>query len=45
MEQQARRRAEEELANTAATHEEEVSLRIKFEEKLNNLHALNRNTE
>ena len=45
VEQQARRRAEEELHNTAATHEEEVTLRIKFEEKLNNLHAINRNTE
>ncbi|CDW85387.1 UNKNOWN [Stylonychia lemnae] len=43
-EQQTRVRMEEELLKNQKTHEEEVNLRLKFEEKLNNLHALNRIT-
>lgn len=35
-------RIEEEYVKNLKNHEDEVSLRIKFEEKLNNLHALNR---
>ncbi len=37
-------RVEEELVKYQKTHEDEVNLRLKFEEKLNNLHALNRMT-
>lgn len=33
---------EEELTKYLKTHEDEVNLRLRFEEKLNNLHALNR---
>lgn len=36
--------AEDLLNKNTKNHEEEVSLRLKFEEKLNNLHALNRVT-
>ncbi len=44
MEKQQRVRMEEELTKSQKTHEDEVNLRLKFEEKLNNLHALNRVT-
>eukprot|EP00347_Sterkiella_histriomuscorum_P005529 403356266 len=43
-ETQTRKRIEEELLKNQKTHEDEVTLRLKFEEKLNNLHALNRMT-
>jgi len=43
-ERNIRVRVEEELTKNSKTHEDEVSLRLKFEEKLNNLHALNRVT-
>lgn len=37
-------RLEEEFQKNVKSHEDEVNLRLKFEEKLNNLHALNRLT-
>ena len=39
-----KKRMQEDIAKNAKTHEEEVSLRLRFEEKLNSLHALNRIT-
>lgn len=44
LERNLRIRLEDELKKNAKTHEDEVSLRLRFEEKLNNLHALNRIT-
>ena len=42
VERNARVRIEDEHHKNQKSHEEEVRLRIKFEEKLNNLHACNR---
>ena len=36
---------EEEVNNNLKNHEEEVQLRLKFETKLNNMHALHRDLE
>ena len=41
-ETQSRLKMEEELSKYLKTHEDEVNLRLRFEEKLNNLHALNK---
>ena len=43
-EYQQRVKLEEELLKNQKTHEDEVNLRLRFEEKLNNLHAYNRIT-
>lgn len=37
-----RKKIEEEFSKKVETHEEEVQLRLKFEQKLNNMHALHR---
>ena len=41
---QERVRLEDELKKNSKRHEDEITLRLKFEEKLNCLHALNRLT-
>lgn len=43
--QNDRQKMEDELNKNISTHEAEVSLRLRFEEKLNNLHAVNRVAE
>jgi len=40
-----RRKIEEEFTKKVETHEEEVQLRLKFEQKLNNMHALHRDLQ
>ncbi len=37
-----RKKIEEEFTKNIQSHEEEVQLRLKFESKLNNMHALHR---
>jgi len=40
-----RKKIEEEFNKKVETHEEEVQLRLKFEQKLNNMHALHRDLQ
>ncbi len=40
-----RKKLEEEFSKKVETHEEEVQLRLKFEQKLNNMHALHRDLQ
>lgn len=40
-----RRKLQEEFSKKVETHEEEVQLRLKFEQKLNNMHALHRDLQ
>jgi septal ring factor EnvC (AmiA/AmiB activator) len=40
-----RKKIEEEFSKKVETHEEEVQLRLKFEQKLNNMHALHRDLQ
>lgn len=40
-----RKRIEEEFSKNIQTHEEEVQLRLKFESKLNSMHALHRDLQ
>lgn len=40
-----RKKIEEEFSKNVQTHEEEVQLRLKFESKLNNMHALHRDLQ
>jgi hypothetical protein len=42
MEMEERIKAQEAVRHDNQNHEEEVNLRLKFEDKLNNLHAINR---
>ena len=44
-ERRRRQIAEEELRRNIKTHEEEVGLRVKFEDRLNNLHSLHKKSE
>jgi len=40
-----RKKLEEEFTKNVQTHEEEVQLRLKFESKLNNIHAIHRDLQ
>ena len=40
-----RKKLQEEFSKKVETHEEEVQLRLKFEQKLNNMHALHRDLQ
>lgn len=40
-----RKKIEEEFTKNVQNHEEEVQLRLKFESKLNNMHALHRDLQ